>query len=151
MPPSANPTQCRGITAKGQPCASPIVHDGWCAMHNPDNAEYVRAITAAGGEANRQRNLGQGFTPDDLDPLVTLEDAKAALDQIRVAVMTRRLTHHEGSAASRAVAEWVKAETATMTARLVNELRAELDAKAAEIAELRALLAGNGRPVRAVS
>ncbi|MBI3789938.1 MAG: hypothetical protein HY275_03570 [Gemmatimonadetes bacterium] len=56
------------------------------------------------------------------------------------------MTHNEGGAAARAVAEWVKATTAQQTERVVNELQRELEAKTSEVAELRKLLA---RPVYA--
>ena len=56
-------------------------------------------------------------------------------------MLTRRITHAEATAASRAVSEWVKTEGARMTKVLVVELTAELKAKAREIDELRAELA----------
>lgn len=79
----------------------------------------------------------QGYVAADLPPLVTLEDAKLALDAIRVGVLTRRITGSEATAGSKAVAEWVRTETASITARLVGELRQELERKAKEIEALR--------------
>lgn len=128
---------CTATNAAGEPCQSAAVGDGGlCAAHRMGR-EHMATIGSRGGEATRARFGGEAFTAEELPPLHTIEDAKAALDVVRVAVMTRRLTHAEGNAASKSVAEWVKAETAAITGRLVNELRAELDAKSEEIATLR--------------
>jgi ribosome recycling factor len=82
-------------------------------------------------------------------PFLTLEDAKLALDAIRQGALTRKITHNEANAASMAVAEWCKAQAATITKSLVNELHAELAEKEKQIAELRKQLSG-GRGIRAV-
>jgi hypothetical protein len=136
---------CQALNASGSPCASPdhlVGPDGLCRTHREGGAERMAEIGRLGGAATRVRLTGEAFKAEELRPLRTIEDAKAALDLIRVAVMTRRLTHAEGNAASRAVAEWIKGETAAITARLVNELRGELEAKAAEMAQLRQQLMG---------
>ncbi len=140
-------TGCRGTNAAGLPCAALpyLVVDGWCPAHRPGGVEEMRARAILGGQAAAAMRAGAAFTAGDLPPLASVEDAKAALDVIRVAIMSRRLTHAEGNAASKAVAEWVKAETAAITSRLVNELKGELQAKADEIAALRKQLAGGSR------
>ena len=84
---------------------------------------------------------GTAFEPGDVVALETLDDAKVALDQIRRAVLTRQITHSEGSSATKAVDSWVKTESAIATRRIVDELQRELDARADEIAELRSELA----------
>lgn len=144
-------TQCRGTNAAGGPCQAPehMVEDGLCPAHRPGGVEMMRERAALGGLATKARFEGQAFAPEDLPPLVTLEDAKAALDQVRVAVMSRRVTHAEGNAASKAVSEWVRTETAAITARLVGELKSELQAKAEEIEALRKQLATLQRERRA--
>lgn len=148
-PASPDARACRGVTTAGVPCNAPphwVGEDGYCHAHREGGLERQRALSAKGGEANRARILGAGFAHEELPPLVTIEDAKAALDAIRSAILTRKVTHNEGGAAARAVAEWVKATTAQQTERVVNELQRELEAKTSEVAELRKLLA---RPVYA--
>jgi hypothetical protein len=114
-----------------------VTGTGFCIAHSPGGADFMRDIASRGGQATRARLMGVAFEAEQLPPLRTIEDAKAGLDQVRIAVMTRRLTHAEGNAASKAIAEWIKGEGAAVTSRLVNELRTELDAKEAELAALR--------------
>jgi len=136
-------TGCRGTNVRGGPCEAPesLVVNGWCGAHRAGGAEAMRERAVLGGAAKAMRDAGEAFTPDQLPPLQDLESAKAALDAVRVAVLCRRISANEGNAASKAVSEWVKTETAAITARLVNELRAELDNRAKEIADLRKQLA----------
>jgi hypothetical protein len=140
-------TGCRGTNAAGHPCEALVTEGELCFAHRAGGVEQMRAIAALGGAATRAKYAGQAFDPTDLPPIVTLEDAKRALDAIRMAVLTRRITHAEGNAASKAIDSWVKTETAAITSRLVNELRVELETRTTEIAELRKRLAG-GRAVR---
>lgn len=145
---------CLATNAAGQPCEAPegvIGSDGRCFAHSDAGHEHLATIAGLGGRALRAKLEGAAFTASDLSPMVTLEDAKLALDVIRVAVMTRRLTHNEGASAARAVDSWVKAEGAAGTGRLVNELRLELEAKTAEIAELRKHMQGTARPFKVSS
>jgi len=107
----------------------------------------MKDIGSRGGHATKARWETPGFTPDELPPLLTLEDAKVCLDAIRRGILTRTITHAEGNAASKAVSEWCKAESAALTQRLVGELERELQDKTREIEELRSELAG-GRSVR---
>ena len=147
---------CKGFKAdSGEPCGS-LSHlvgpSGYCPAHDPGNAERMKEIATRGGHATAAKHASAGFTADELPAIITLEDAKRALDVIRVAVMTRKLTHAEGNAASKSVSEWVKAESAAVTGRIVNELQKDLDAKTEEIAALKLQLAsGAGRRIRAVS
>jgi len=148
-------THCKGFKGSGEPCGS-LPHlvgpNGYCPSHDPDNAERMREIATRGGHATAAKHASVGFTADELAPMVTLEDAKRALDVIRVAVMTRKITHAEGNAASKSVSEWVKAEGAAVTGRIVNELQKDLDGKTAEIAALKLQLSTvPGRRIRAVS
>lgn len=139
---------CHGTNARGEPCASHMADaSGYCPAHRAGGHAAIVASASLGGQALRAKLAGSAFTVEELPPLETLEDAKHALDVIRTAVMTRRLTHAEGNSAARAVGEWVKTEGAASTARIVGELRAELEAKAAEIAVLRRQLEG-GRPFK---
>jgi hypothetical protein len=113
-----------------------IDDSGYCPAHRDGGREHMADLGSRGGQATRAKLAGHAFTAEDLPPLHSIEDAKAALDVIRVAVMTRRLTHAEGNAASKATAEWIKGETAAITARLNTELRTELDAKQTKIEAL---------------
>jgi hypothetical protein len=145
--------KCAGLTPTGEPCDKPaglVGPDGYCLSHRPGpEGEAKRAaISAAGGRATAARLGGEAFTAGDLPPLVSIEDAKLALDAIRVATLTRRITHSESRAAAGAVKEWIAAETAAQTQRLVNELSRELEAKTEEIKALRKQLGGKLRAVR---
>jgi vacuolar-type H+-ATPase subunit I/STV1 len=95
-----------------------------------------------GAKVTNQVHQRDGFTDDELPELKTLEDAKRALDQIRRGVLLRRITHSEGSSASKAVSEWVRAHAAQTTEKLVGELHKELEAKEREIEALRRQLSG---------
>jgi len=108
----------------------------------------MREIAALGGQATKAKLEGRAFQDDELPRITTLEDAKLALDDIRRAILSRRITHSEGASASKAVAEWVKTESAAATGRLVNELRTEMEAKTDEIEALRKQLAGQARGMR---
>lgn len=142
--------RCQGTNARGEPCGSPAVDGGWCQVHRPGNENWAREIGAKGGHALREKMASPGFSLDDLPEIRTLEDAKQRLDAIQRAILTRQVTHHEGNAACRAVAEWVKVESVAITQRLVVELEKELQEKTAEINALKSQLAGR-RAVKAVS
>ena len=145
------PTTCAAFNTRGEPCGITFGLDdaGYCQIHGEGGAERQRAISAKGGEATAKAWAAVGFKPEELPDLVTVEDAMTALDVIRRAAMTRRLTHAESNAASKAVSEWVKAHAALQTQKLVGELQKELDAKTAEIEELRKQLNTQSR-MRAV-
>jgi hypothetical protein len=98
-----------------------------------------------GGVAKRMRDSSPGQTEDMLPRLVDLVDAPPALDSVRRAVLTRAITHHEGSAAVRAIAEFVKACSALATKQMMDETTKELEKKDKEILELRAQLSGHPR------
>src|SRR2546423_346333 len=99
--------------------------DGLCPAHR--DPERMKEISALGGAANKAKLSAPAFEPEQLKPIVTLGDAKLALDEIRVGILTRRITHGEGNAAATAVREWVKAEQATVSKTLTDDLRAELN------------------------
>ena len=139
-------THCQGTNAQGSPCGAPTV-DGWCVAHRPGGEDFMAEIATRGGTALRAKLAGQAFEPAELPPIESLEDAKLALDAIRIAVLCRRITHAEGNAAAKAIDSWVKTETAAITARLVNELRAELESKSQEIDALKRQLT-KGHAVR---
>jgi hypothetical protein len=146
--------QCQGITKTGEPCATAAVAaDGWCYNHRPGEAAAAlkSAAKAAGARGLALKYSGDGFTLEELPAISTLEDAKLALDQIRRAVMMRRLTHSEGTSASTAVDRWVRAESAAVSVRLVGELQRELDTRTKEIEALRKQLSAPARPMRVVS
>jgi len=101
-------------------------------------------IGKLGARQTNARWEGSPFDPDELGELKDLEDAKLALDTIRRAVLSRQITPNEGNSATKAVSEWCKAETASITKQLVNELHRELEAKEKQIQELRQQLSGRG-------
>lgn len=143
---------CRELTAAGEPCQTPdhlVGENGLCVHHDPLRAEQRREAALKGGAANAAKLASPGFNAADLPPITTNAEAKTALDAIRVAILTRQITHAEGGAAARAIDTWLKADAATITHGLVNELRRELDVKAKEIESLRKQLAERGRNLRA--
>ena len=132
--------KCRGTNAEGQPCGAPerlVGADGLCEAHQEGGETRMREMASKGGVATARKHRSDGFSEEDLAEITSLEDAKLALDQIRVAVLTRQITHAEATAASRAISEWVKTESATMTKALINETTAELAAKSEEIKALK--------------
>ena len=142
-------TQCQSPRADGQPCESVLAGaDGFCPVHSPECRERFRVAQSLGGQATAAKFAGAAFTAEEVTALATIDDAKLALDQIRIAAMTRRLTHAEANAASKAVAEWVKADSAAQTDRVVNELTRTIDAQKDEIDALRQQIAGQSRTMR---
>lgn len=143
---------CVGTNSKGGPCEAleHMVRDGYCPAHGPGGNEHMRAIGLKGGQATAAKNAGEAFTAGELTPIETVEDAQARLDLIHVAVMTRRLTHAEGNAASKAISEWIKAAEAILNKRMTTETDAVIAERDAEIAALRKQLASNQR-MRAAS
>lgn len=128
---------CQGTNAHGAPCESPEYGEGYCFAHSPGGPQFMKAIASKGGKATAAKLAGRAYTAEELTRIETLEDAKVRLDLIQVGVLTRRISHAEANAASKCISEWVKAEGVAATGRLVGELRAELDARVAEIADLR--------------
>lgn len=136
--------RCAGLNARGERCEKPaalVNADGFCDSHGPNGTERMAELSKLGRATLDAKKAAEAFTVEELGSLVTLEDATHALDVIRVATLTRRITHHEANAASKAVSEWTKSFTASMTARVVNDLQKALDEKTAEIAALRQQLA----------
>ena len=142
---------CQATNAAGEPCKAPsrLVVDGLCPAHRPGGLARVREASTKGGAANAARHVAKGLEETELAPMETIEDAKRELDTIRRAILLRKIEHATGTAASRAVAEWVKAHSVGLTQRLVNDLQHELDAKTQEIAELRQQVAQRPRVLRA--
>jgi uncharacterized protein involved in exopolysaccharide biosynthesis len=141
--------RCRALNAGGEQCGSVLgIEDGLCHAHRPGGVESLRAAGSLGGVATAAKHASAAFTPEDLEPIVTLEDAMKRLDVIQSAVLTRRITHGEGNAAAKVLDSWIKAHGAHLTSGLVNELRAELDAKTREIETLRKELANHTRSLR---
>ena len=136
-------TSCRGTTVSGEPCNAPatLVAHGWCPTHRPGAEDAMREARSKGGRATAAKHHAKPFSADEIVKLVTLEDAKLALDQIRTAVLLRRITHSEGASATKAVDSWVRTEAAVLTSALVGDLRRELAAKTGEIDAVRTELA----------
>lgn len=141
---------CQHVRANGTACRAVVGvnADGLCLAHTSDGASRMAEISRKGGQATAARFASVPFVAEDVPRIETLEDAKLALDNIRIAVLTRRITHAEGNAASKAVSEWCKAEGMAATGRLVTELRNELAAKTAEIATLRTTMQATTGAVR---
>ena len=115
---------CQHVRANGTACRAVVGvnADGLCLAHTSDGASRMAEISRKGGQATAARFASVPFVAEDVPRIETLEDAKLALDNIRIAVLTRRITHAEGNAASKAVSEWCKAEGMAATGRLVTEL-----------------------------
>lgn len=130
---------CAGMTKAGRPCRAgefTLLPDGYCSAHSPSPearakraAQQQQAAEASVAYTSRHRP----FTLAELAALVTLEDAKRGLDQIRMGVLTQRITHAEGNAASKAIGEWVRAHGAQLSEELVTKLRREVATLKAEL------------------
>ncbi len=140
-------TRCTSLKLDGTPCESTLGlnEEGHCQAHQEGALDRLRAAASLGGQATKAKHEGAAFTAEDLPRICTVEDAMQRLDTIQSAVLTRRISHHEGNAAAKVIDSWIKAHAAKLTVGLVNELRAELDAKTREIESLRAQLAGQAR------
>jgi len=150
--------RCVALNATGAPCAAPehlVNLDGLCRAHREGGHERLVSMASAGGKAFHAKAAAgagfPGFTAEELPRIVSVEDAKRALDDIRVATLTRRITATEGTSAARTVAEWVKANSAAQTQELVNQLSDELEEKTNEIEALRQQLSKHGRAALQVS
>lgn len=142
---------CSGVNAAGSPCEAPchtVDETGFCPAHRPGGEARMQEIRSSGGRATAAKHASAGFLPGEITRVTTLEEAKNALAEIHIAVLTRRITDREGNAASKALAEWTKVEAGAQTQRLVGELQRELDAKGKEIEELRRQLAAGSRKMR---
>lgn len=133
--------KCSALKVDGSPCRADGVLNGLCFAHQPGGSERLREASRRGGEATKRKLAADGFTADELPALTDIDSAMNALDVIRIAVMTRRLTHAEGNSASKACSEWIKGHSVRQTQRIVDELQKEVDSKAEEIDELRKQLA----------
>jgi hypothetical protein len=131
---------CQGTTAKGEPCESPMADDsGYCPTHR---------IRSMGGKATAAKYASKGYAEGEVPRITTLDEAKSALADIHISVLTRRITDREANAGTKTIAEWIKGDTASITKNLVNELTAELQDKTKEIDALRKQLA---KPMRVAS
>lgn len=137
--------QCLGSNTRGERCRIPeqfVGPNGYCAAHDAASAGRMRQLASMGGRALRAKHATPGLRPGELPEVTDFDSAKAALNVLARTCVERRITHAECSAASRAVSEWVRTESARMTAAVVTELRTELARREAEIAELRRQLHG---------
>lgn len=126
--------RCQHVKDDGTPCRSPegFVDEetGYCHAHGPDADEVMSERGRAGARAS---NRGKALDPDELGTLEDHSDAKAALDQIRRAVLTGRISDKVAHAATRAVSEWVKAHEGELTARVVDDLESEVERLQSEL------------------
>ena len=86
--------KCRGTNVQGEPCGAPerlVGADGLCEAHQEGGEDRMREMAAKGGLATARKHRGEGFSEEDLAEITSLEDAKLALDQIRVAVRVAEL------------------------------------------------------------
>ena len=136
---------CKGTNARGEPCKSFMINlDGYCPAHREGGKERLSEIGKKGAAATARVWASEGFSVEELPPLTSLEDARDRLDVIGRAVLCRKISHAEGNAASKAASEWVKAESAVLTQRLVGELEKTLHDKETEIQALRRQLVAPG-------
>lgn len=120
MPPAET---CRGTTADGTPCESPIVGpDGFCPAHGPDGRERMSEIGRKGAEASARKRRGGGLEPDALPPLDGHDAAETWCDVVGRAVVTGRIGHNEAKAALRAVREWRESRDAGAVSDRLDEL-----------------------------
>jgi hypothetical protein len=77
-----------------------------------------------GAIASRSRKT---LNPDDLGKLTDHADAKRWLETIGRAVASGALSDRAAQAATRAVAEWIKAEESRLTREVVEQLRRRVE------------------------
>ena len=116
------------------------------------SAELEQELVSASAEAGEQsaQTSADALTAQAKNARRTIVNEKASqlkayFDDIRRAVLVRKVTHNEGSSATRAIGEWVKTHGARLTQALVTELQHELNARTKEIEDLRKQLAKASR------
>ena len=80
-----------------------------------------------GGRATRVKWRGKGLADSDLPPLRTPQDAETWLEALGRAVATNELGHHEATAVTRTLREWLRAHEAGAVSERVERLRRQLD------------------------
>lgn len=121
--------QCDALKGDGSRCAvkfgiSP--ESRMCWSHDPIRQEQAQRARRLGGKRAAESQKGYGLESDELPPLTTPQDAGTWLEQIGRAVATGRLGHHEGTAITRTVREWLRAFDAGAVADEVERLRQQV-------------------------
>lgn len=122
--------RCRALTQAGQPCRAPssmVDHTGFCPAHRPGARERLVEAGRRGGRATRVMWRGKGLASSDLPPLRTPQDAETWLEALGRAVATNELGHHEATAVTRTIREWLRAHEAGAVSERVERLRRQLD------------------------
>jgi hypothetical protein len=123
------PRRCKAKNLAGKPCgvtSHMVGESGYCFRHDPDKAEERARQSRRGGETTRRRHMKAGLKAADLGPLVNAADAQRWLERIAGAVGARELTHSEGQAMTRAVAEWIRARDLHVREVKLAELQRQL-------------------------
>lgn len=93
--------QCKGTTAAGKPCRSPLVdpETGYCAAHGPGASARMAERGAKGARATAKKLKGKGVVkPGEAPPPPeTVEDAKHYASWAMDAVATGRLDYRVGN------------------------------------------------------
>lgn len=79
---------------------------GYCPSHSPGASQRLSEAGRKGGKTTAKRMAAEGLEEGELPPLENAEAAETWCDVLGRAVVTGRLTHHQGKAALRAVREW---------------------------------------------
>lgn len=128
---------CKGQKDDGSPCQAPpgLVDPatGFCPSHGPGARERMAERGRKGATSTARYFKGDGIDSSALPPLDSHEAAMEWLEVIGRAVAGRKLSHNEATAAIRAVSEWVKTKGDSMTAEVVEDLRAEVERLKAQL------------------
>lgn len=142
-------TQCSAINGDGLPCQQTLgLMDGLCVAHREGGRERLAAIASLGGTAAQAKLASAPLEEKDLRAITSTDDAKAALVDIRNFVATRRLTHSEGNAMTKAIEGWLKADAAGITRVVTEELKDKLASLEQECKSLKTQLAAAQRGMR---
>lgn len=119
---------CRGTTADGDPCGSPVVdEDGWCPAHGPDGDERMREIARKGGEATARKHRG-GVDPEDVpEAPETIEDAVVWAAWAARAAATGELSTSRANAAAKLLREFRQALERREAAEQLEEIRRQIE------------------------
>ena len=126
--------QCKGTTAKGEPCASPFVgDDGYCAAHGPLGSARMAQRGLKGAEATHRKLKGAGVVSAELAPAApeSMEDAADIASWAIAAVITGQLDPRVSREVSNMLREYRAARKESDLDQRVRALEAKATAREA--------------------
>ena len=108
-------------------------------MPRPDISQFAKQ--GAQASARSRKKLTMEMVEEAFGQLVTLEDAMRRLDKLGVWTAAGLMAGSVAGASVRSVEVWIKAHESTLTRKIVDELRADLDRVKAEMKQRQPLRA----------